>query len=286
MAFRPSFLVIIVVTSIYAASNSYRHQYNNAPWLGGAILSRTKKGAANISSKSLPQLPKRLPVTVAHMKALRRKLNLKNPRDAAVWAAACAAWHGCNRLGEIVLKARWCFNPRKHMSRGTSKKSGRASNGRRWLQLFLPWSKVKKFEGEWLHFTASNDDIDCILAIDNHLTINAAIPDHAPFFAYLDSSVPDGYSPLTRSDLMERCNEIWVSAGLTALSGHSFRIGGTTHLLIHGVDPWIVMKQGRWSSKAFLLYWRNVEEILSLFIGDSMDKFSSIKTSIQHIQKL
>ena len=124
-----------------------------------------------------------------------------------------------------------------------------------------------------------------ILTASLLLTINASVPDHAPFFAYMDSSVPDGYSPLTRSDLMEQCNDIWVSAGLTALSGHSFRIGGTTHLLIHGVDPWIVMKQGCWSSNAFLLYWRNVEEILPLFIGDSMDSFS-LKSSIQQIQKL
>ena len=77
---------------------------------------------------------------------------------------------------------------------------------------------------------------------------------------------------------MERCNEIWQQAGLTTLTGHSFRIGGTTFLLTHGVDPWIVMKQGRWSSKAFLLYWRNIEEILPLIIGDSLDKFTSLKT--------
>ena len=85
---------------------------------------------------------------------------------------------------------------------------------------------------------------------------------------------------------MSRCNSIWKSAGLSCTSGHSFRIGGTTHLLSHGVDPWIIMKQGRWSSKAFLLYWRNIEDILPLFIGDSLDKLSSIKSSITRIRKL
>jgi len=33
------------------------------------------------------------------------------------------------------------------------------------------------------------------------------------------------------------------------LRGQSFKIGGTTHLLLLGIDPWIVMVQGRWGSQ-------------------------------------
>lgn len=40
---------------------------------------------------------------------------------------------------------------------------------------------------------------------------------------------------------------------------------GTTHLLLPGVDPFIVMVQGRRSSHASLAYWRRCEEII-LFI--------------------
>ena len=43
------------------------------------------------------------------------------------------------------------------------------------------------------------------------------------------------------------------------------------------------MKQGRWTSAAFLLYWRNVEEILPLFIGDSLDTFTSLKDSVARL---
>jgi hypothetical protein len=70
-----------------------------------------------------------------------------------------------------------------------------------------------------------------------------------------------------------------------ALNGHGLRIGGTTHLLLHGVDPWIIIKQVRWTSTAFLLYWRNVEEILPLFIGDSLDTFTSLKASVSRLAK-
>ncbi|KAJ7893702.1 hypothetical protein B0H14DRAFT_2334758, partial [Mycena olivaceomarginata] len=101
-------------------------------------------------------------------------------------------------------------------------------------------------------------------------------------FAYATRT---GWAHLTRSDFLGRCNEIWLAAGMGALNGHGFRIGGTTHLLLHGVDPWIVMKQGRLTSAAFLLYWHNVEEILPLFIGDSLDTFTTLKDSVARLAK-
>lgn len=85
---------------------------------------------------------------------------------------------------------------------------------------------------------------------------------------------------------MHRCNDIWTREGLQTVLGHSFRIGGATKLLLSRVDPWIVMKQGRWSSKAFLRYWRNIEEILPLFIGDSLDGFRSLKDSMSRLASL
>jgi hypothetical protein len=147
----------------------------------------------------------------------------------------------------------------------------------------VPWTKTKLALGDWLTSTETFNDVDAVAAIEHHLVVNSAVPDSAPFFAYTTRS---GWAHLTRTDFMARCNEIWASAGLGALYGHGFRIGGTTHLLLHGVDPWIVMKQGRWSSAAFLLYWRNVEEILPLFIGDSLDTFTSLKQSVARLAQL
>ena len=52
--------------------------------------------------------------------------------------------------------------------------------------------------------------------------------------------------------------------------GHNFHIGGTTHLLLLGMDPFIVMVQGHWKSDAFLTYWCHCEEILPLFIRSAL----------------
>ena len=71
-------------------------------------------------------------------------------------------------------------------------------------------------------------------------------------------------------------NEIWNLEGLGECKGHAFRIGGTMHLLLLGVDPRIVMAIGRWSSKAFLRYWRNCDKILVMFVGFSMDSLQSV----------
>lgn len=66
---------------------------------------------------------------------------------------------------------------------------------------------------------------------------------------------------------MDRINAIWSAAGHPIMPGHAFRIGGATELLLEGVHPDIVATQGRWKSRAFLEYWRQIESVLPLFIA-------------------
>jgi len=53
------------------------------------------------------------------------------------------------------------------------------------------------------------------------------------------------------------------------MPGHAFCIGGVTELLLQGTNPDIVATQGRWTSQAFLDYWRKIESIPPLFISNS-----------------
>lgn len=57
---------------------------------------------------------------------------------------------------------------------------------------------------------------------------------------------------------------MWSKATLAHVLGHSFRIGGAVELLLAGVPPEIVAATGGWTSLAFLLYWRRMEEILPM----------------------
>ncbi|EJD33618.1 hypothetical protein AURDEDRAFT_48719, partial [Auricularia subglabra TFB-10046 SS5] len=61
---------------------------------------------------------------------------------------------------------------------------------------------------------------------------------------------------LTKRAFLSRLNEIWTAAGMCRVTGHSFRIGGTTALLRAGVEPEVVKVAGRWKSDSFLRYWR------------------------------
>ncbi|EJD42361.1 hypothetical protein AURDEDRAFT_45509, partial [Auricularia subglabra TFB-10046 SS5] len=73
-------------------------------------------------------------------------------------------------------------------------------------------------------------------------------------FSYRDRD--DKLVPLTKRAFLGRLNEIWAAAGMQTVSGHCFRIGGTTALLKLGVDTDVVKMCGRWKSDSFLRYWR------------------------------
>jgi len=76
---------------------------------------------------------------------------------------------------------------------------------------------------------------------------------------------------MTRTWFLQRCNQVWVSAGFPDMPGHAFCIGGATELLLQGVPPDVVATQGRWKSQAFLEYWRQINSILPFFISSSAD---------------
>ncbi len=76
---------------------------------------------------------------------------------------------------------------------------------------------------------------------------------------------------MMRDWFLGRCNEVWKEAGLALLTGHCFRIGGATELLLRGVHPDVVAMQGTWNSDAFLKYWRRIETIIPQFVSQASD---------------
>ncbi|KAF9228530.1 hypothetical protein BS17DRAFT_643891, partial [Gyrodon lividus] len=101
---------------------------------------------------------------------------------------------------------------------------------------------------------------DPIATINNHLNINK-IPPNLPLFSYLSTR---GWRCLTKKKLLARCNSIWLPAGIPAITGHSFHIGGTTELLLARVTPDVIKALGHWSSDAFLHYWCSLELLAPL----------------------
>ncbi|KAF5322726.1 hypothetical protein D9619_000414 [Psilocybe cf. subviscida] len=248
---------------------AFWHQMHSLPWYGGGrALKMTKVAVGKLAPES-SKLPKRPPVTMDHMNALRRGLNLRNSFDSAVWAVATVAFWSCCRLGELLIPSAGSFDPSRHVVQDATVSFKVLPGGQRTALFHIPWSKTTHENGADVVITGNPELSDPFAALQHHIKVNVGgSGDSAtPLFAF--RSHGGGYSPLTRDWFMQRCDEIWNAAGLSSLQGHAFRIGGATELLLRGTHPDVVQVQGRWKSQAFLEYWRKIETILPLFITSS-----------------
>jgi len=208
--------------------------------------------------------PLRAPVSVEHLLVLRHALNLSFSFHAAVWATALVAFFGCRRLGEVTIPSAQPADPKFHALASTPIKFSTLKGGTRSASFHIPWTKTMREEGAQVIITARPEDRLCpVQALFNHSqVINKDCPAGLSLFAYrLDSG---SWTNMVKSTFLKFCDVVWKSAGLEHVLGHSFRIGGAVELLLAGVNPDVVAATGGWTSLAFLLYWRRMEEIIPL----------------------
>ncbi|OBZ72649.1 hypothetical protein A0H81_07917 [Grifola frondosa] len=251
----------------WLAGLSFWHAINGAPWQGNKMLRVTCTGAL----KNEPaKKAKRPPVTLEHMHALRDRLNLTNSFDAAVYAIACTAFWCCRRLGELVIPSPNTFDADKHVAKSAGIRYRKLLGQAEYAVFHIPWTKTTKHAGADIIATGNDEPTSPLTALRHHQNANSRVPSTAPMFAF-ETSDKKGWAPMTRDWFLQRCNEVWKDAELGQLTGHCFRIGGATELLLRGTHPDIVATQGGWKSRAFLEYWRKIESILPLFISKSFD---------------
>ncbi|KAJ8583998.1 hypothetical protein M405DRAFT_747736, partial [Rhizopogon salebrosus TDB-379] len=260
------------------------HDYHGAPWNGHNLVRRSRAAL----SKHVPESscrPRRPPVTLEHMHTLYQRLDLSNSFDSAVFCIACTAFWSCCHLGELLISSINAFNPSRHVSRSAPLHHRQTPNGISFSTLHIPWSKTTLSAGADVIITKIDDITNPFTALHHHLAANNSLPPEAPFFAF--ETVDGGWAPMTRPWFLARCNQIWRDASLLELSGHCFRIGGATELLLRGTPPDIVAVQGRWKSKAFLDYWHRIESILPLFITGSFTdaRVSLLQSSIESFSR-
>jgi hypothetical protein len=155
------------------------------------------------------------------------------------------------------------------LQKNTKISHGIAVTNVKFCKLRIPWSKTKGRAGDVINITDTADSTSPYHALLNHFHVNFDVPIDAPLFTWTTST--GHWAPMTKQWFLERCHEIWSALSLPPRKGHAFRIGGTTHLLLLGMDPFIVMTIGCWTSNTFLTYWYNCDEILALFVGFSLE---------------
>ena len=239
------------------------HERRGMIWAGGARLRGIIKGVEELRPTSSFRT-KRAPVTISILEDLNRGLNRTSGLDNCIRAVCLLSFFCQLRSGEILPPTQDLgkFNPQRHAMFAHIAEST-AGNGA--CNLHLPWSKTQKGRGDDVWIPRQEAPLDPIHAIHKHFIKNK-LDIHHPIAAYRDSH--NNIITLTRSKLIRRINEILKAAkkGYPRISGHCFRIGGTTFYLVSGVPPDMVKKFGRWHSQAFLEYWRCLDYLGAIHI--------------------
>jgi hypothetical protein len=233
------------------------HLTQNVEWKGSARLRYVLNGVHNATPESSKQ-PPRPPVTRRMLIQLISNLDLTDPLDAVVAACATVAFWGQCRLGELLPLSVLLSPLQSYPLRSDFKRSVRNPQS---CVLRLPVTKTHR-HGEDVILVDQAAPINPISLLKNHIRVSN-IQGNTHLFSYITR---DGILPLTKSLFIQRCNAVWSLLGYPRTTGHSFRIGGTTELLIAGTPPDVVKATGRWSSESFLRYWRLLEDIVPLHI--------------------
>ncbi|KAF5381299.1 hypothetical protein D9615_008401 [Tricholomella constricta] len=231
------------------------HISNGLSYAGGTQLAYVIKGAETLRPLSSVR-PPRSAFTADMLSALSGALNPASPEDICILLVACIAFWGQIRLGELLPNREALYDPKKFPSWADLRKPN-ASGSR---ILHLPHTKLGGTRGEDV-IIARQAFLDPISCLDLHHSVNGT-PNHI-IASYRD---PGGASiALTCRKFLRRVNNILSTLHYPHISGHCFRIGGTTHLLLSGVPPDVVRMMGRWSSDSFLRYWRSLEIIAPMY---------------------
>ncbi|QRV93152.1 site specific recombinase, phage integrase family protein [Ceratobasidium sp. AG-Ba] len=232
------------------------HEAVNAAWNNSPRLYKLVQGAKNLAPAS-SSAPARAPVTTHMLEVLDRALDHSSDEDCAILAAAAIAfWCQC-RLGELLGSSSRSFDPTYLPSRGAL---GNPISDLGSRALHLPRTKTHQLQGESVVIMAQPSPIDPVRALNCHLFRSRNLHPNAHLFAFRHPN-PAGFKILTAERFLLQCNAIWAAQGFPRISGHCFRIGGTTNYLKAGVPPEVVRTMGRWGSDAFYKYWHDHQEI-------------------------
>ncbi|KAF8831102.1 hypothetical protein HHX47_DHR1000107 [Lentinula edodes] len=149
----------------------------------------------------------------------------------------------------------------------------------------LPWSKSTQEDGTNVVITRHGNILCAYDALAKHLQMNMKVPEDFSLFAYMDN---DGIPQhMFKHSFLTFCYGVWEQAAMRHILGHSFRIGGAVELLLVGISLEVVAMIGRWTSLAFLLYWRHMEHIIPTHLAKaySWTQIDTISDNIKQYRK-
>ena len=206
-------------------------------------LQRLLRGIKRVQG---PVSPRRLPISIDHLRVIQRSLDLSARDHVMLWAACCLGFFGFLRAGEFTVNS--TFHPSTHMT--VSDLQADSLVNPTCFKAHLKCSKTDPFRtGCDIYVGRGAGSVCPIMALGNYLSLRGSAP--GPLFTYSDGR------PLTRQQLSSSVQSILHAAGFSgSYSGHSFRIGAATTAAARGVPDHLIRTLGRWSSDAYQIYIR------------------------------
>jgi hypothetical protein len=217
------------------------------------ILTRVERTHLQSSRKDL-----RLPASLAMLRGIYDATNWTSDLSIAVFACTLVAFWGQFRLGKLLVDSLHAFDPAMHPVRA-------AWSGASSPSIQLPWTKTTRNTGAVVSLPPQPCSRTCPVTAMITMIQTCPTPPNAPLFGHM---VDGTFRPLTKRLFLAEVNQIGAELGLGRITGHCFRISGTTQLLASGVPPDVVKAAGQWASDSFLCYWREHERVLPQHVID------------------
>ena len=212
------------------------------------------RGIRRAQAVFLPPRPPRTPISLAHLRALFRHVDLASTFDAPCFRAAFTlAFFGLLRVSEFTCPSSLSFDPSLHLSASDI----RFSHSPSLLHVHIKQSKTDPFrQGCTIRVARTGGPFCPFQAMVTFLQVRPS--QHGPLFILSNGSF------LTRADIQRVLAATFPDSSPGSLGSHSFRIGGASMLCSLGVPDATVQLLGRWSSDAFRRYLRVSDQFLTL----------------------
>ena len=197
------------------------------------------------------RVTRKLPITPRHLYLILQGLDIKVPRDAAVFAACLLMFFGLLRRSNVLPPSGGAFDPLRHLRRSDV---SFASGGAR---LLFRWSKTDQFGSRprVVPYPRIRGHPLCpTQALFQALRLTPAAPPDGPLFVTRSAPQAPALSPAMFSKVFLSALRR-SSADTTGLASHSFRRGGAVFLWSSaGLDEGRIRELGDWASSAYTAY--------------------------------
>ncbi|EFP76705.2 uncharacterized protein PGTG_02166 [Puccinia graminis f. sp. tritici CRL 75-36-700-3] len=200
------------------------------------------RSSAHTDAQS-PKRPRKAPVMLKHLVSLTETLLPGGPYQKAVLDLAITAFWGMARLSELTSER----------EEGTLRWSATLfTSDVKFYQTPLGIAAALEIRGaktcapgdsQTIHLQGLNHMLCPVAAVKRRIA--KAGPNNVPLFGF---NTPTGRVNLVKTKVVRTLGQVWSEHGYQGITGHSFRVGGTSLRFAIGVPVEEICALGRWTS--------------------------------------